>query len=328
MKKQVVSLLTAGMVAASAVAANAFSIEGTIFGDYTSAASSYKIQATLDGLNGFHYTRAYLTLKDKVNDQVSVRLTLDQKDLGAVGANNAAVFVKYAYADIKLADFATLRAGQGHTPWIDFEESLWNHRFVSSTFSDRNGAQSSSDLGVSVNGKFDQLGYMVGMYNGEGYQKTPNGAGTALGARLDYKIGNFGIAGFHWTETHRNTTVNYDPTRTIGMLYYKEDMFTIAGQYLSANDGLAATTFKNGTGYSVWAHTSFPGMEAVRLMARYDSLKAKDTSTVDTTTAMYGVSYKLARTTQVGIFGESVSNAGAVAGQSDSKFSVNMVTGF
>lgn len=363
MKKQVISLLTVGLVAASTAAANAFSIEGTIFADYSSYSTNYftaaqgtSIDNKLEKLNGFHYTRAYLTVKDKISDEVSVKLTLDQNNLtvptipasstglpataSSITENN--VFVKNAFADIKVADFANIQGGLVPTPWIGYEESLWSYRYVSSVLVDKNGAITSADLGANLYGSFGDSGfsYNLGMYNGEGYQKTPNGAGSAFGGRLDYKFGNFGIAGMYWGETKRNGTLNYDPTRTVGMLYYKDDLFTLAGEYLAASDysvaaAPAGVKFHNGTGYSFWGHTKFPGMEALRLVARYDSIKPNDVTTVggDQTTLIYGLSYKVARTTEVGLFGESVNNpangTGAnVAGQTDSKFSVNLLTGF
>ncbi len=338
MKKQVIALLTASMVAFSTVAAHAFGIEGVIFGDYTSVSSSYKTQAQLDALNGFHYTRAYLTLKDKVSDDVSVRLTLDQKDLGTV-ASGGAVFVKYAYADLNLAGVTTLRAGQLQTPWIDFEEGLWTYRYAFKTFEDQIGALSSSDLGAALVGNFGDgtFNYYVGMYNGEGYQNKPNNSGSMFAGRGDFKFGNFGIAGYYSSNTNPGGVLTTQ-TRTIGQLYYKDDMFTLAGQYLSLDDGALGTAFISGTGYSIWGHTKIPGLEALRLVLRYDSIQNKSANTTSETAFIYGLSYRIARTTEVGIFGQSVSNAtgsgiginssNPVAGNSDSQISVNLLTGF
>ncbi len=339
MKRQLISLLTVGMVALSAAAANAFSIEGVIFGDYTSVSSSYKTQAQLDALNGFHYTRAYLTVKDKVSDDVSVRLTLDQKDLGTV-ASGGAVFVKYAYADLNLGGVTTLRAGQLQTPWIDYEESLWTYRYAFKTFEDQIGALSSSDLGAALVGNLGDgsFNYYLGMYNGEGYQNKPNNSGSMFAGRADFKLGNFGVAGYYSSNTNPGSSVVVTTqTRTIGQLYYKDDMFTLAGQYLSVDDGLLGTAFISGTGYSVWGHTKIPGLEALRLVLRYDSIQPKTANPTSETAFIYGLSYKIARTTEVGIFGQSVSNANTsgmginsspLAGNSDSQISVNLLTGF
>ncbi len=340
MKKYIVAILTTGIAVLGCAAANAFTVESTIFADYTSASSSYKTQNQLDAVNGFHFTRTYLTFKDQVSDGVKVQLTFDQKDLGSV-ASGGAVFVKYAFADLKLGEVTTLRAGQIPTPYLYYEDSLWTYRYAFKTFADLNNVTPTTDLGLAFTGNPAEggLGYYIGIFNGEGFQKTPNGRGFNIGGRLDYRIGNFGIVGYYSSETdHSNgagtAVTGYNPTRAIGLLYYKDDTFTLAGQYLSADDGPATTaastnpTFLSGTGYSFWGHTKLFGSEALRAVLRYDSIRPKNTYTVDQQTLIYGISYRIARTTEVGLFGESVSNSANISGQSDSQFSVNLLTGF
>ncbi len=344
MRTYIISLLTAGIVVLGTVAANAFTMESTIFADYTSVSSSYKTQNQLDALNGFHFTRTYLTFKEQVSDSVKIQLTLDQSSLTVPTASGQAannVFVKYAFADLKLGEVTNLRAGQIPTPYLYYEDTLWTYRYAFKTFADLNTVAPTTDLGMAFTGNPADggLGYYIGIFNGEGYQKTPNGKGFNIGGRLDYRMGNFGIVGFYSSETdHANGTgtaiVGYNPTRTIGMLYYKDDTFTLAGQYLYADDGPATTatstnpTFLSGTGYSIWGHTRLLGSEALRGVLRYDSIRPKNTYAVDQQTLIYGISYRIARTTEVGLFGMSISNSANIAGQSDGQVSVNLLTGF
>jgi hypothetical protein len=306
------------------------SVEGTGFVDFTAVSGDHYQSGTVGATtttpatadanvgkdNGFHFTRAYITVKDKVSDDLMVRITYDQKD-GQGGSTQCAdpnaasvsytcttqsAFVKYVYGDYSYMPGQKVRFGLGHTPWIDYEEGLYTYRFLGTVFSDGQGAQSSSDTGVSLIGSFmdKMLDYHVGVYEGEGYANKRDGQGFAYAGRVSFNMEGFTVALFDWMETKRSGTPDYNPSRLIGMVTYGNPIFRVAGQYLAADDNKTvvntAPKFNKGNGYSVWAYTRIPGMDALRIMARYDSMKT-DTD-VDTGTnilAKLGVSYDLSK---------------------------------
>ncbi|MBI1822333.1 MAG: hypothetical protein HY036_02095 [Nitrospirae bacterium] len=294
------------------------SIEGTGFVDFTAVSGdSYKsgtygskiiTPTQADGKvgtdNGFHFTRAYITAKQKINDDLMVRFTYDEKD-GYTGR----AFVKYVYGDYSYMPGQKVRFGLGHTPWIDFEEGLYPYRFLGQVFSDFQGAQSSSDTGVSLIGSFmdKMLDYHIGVYEGEGYSSTtPDGQGFAYAGRVSFNMEGLTVAVFDWMETKRNGTADYNPSRLIGMVTYGTPMFRVAGQYLAADDNKTTANanpkFNKGNGYSVWAYTRIPGMDVLRVMARYDSMKPDtDVDLNSNTLARIAVSYDLSKSVVIAL---------------------------
>jgi hypothetical protein len=260
--------------------------------------------------NGFHFTRAYITAKDKLSDELMVRITYDEKD-----GYGGKAFVKYVYGDYSYFEGQKVRFGLGHTPWVDYEEGLYTYRFLGKILSDDQGAQSSSDIGVSLIGSFmdKMLDYHVGVYEGEGYSGTADGQGFAYAGRVSFNMQGFTVALFDWMETKRKDASgcnggcpDYNPTRFIGMITYGNPMFRVAGQYLTADDNKSGSnvaanalvhgTFNKGNGYSLWAYSRIPGIDALRVVGRYDSMKPDtDIDTNSKTLAELGFSYDLSK---------------------------------
>jgi len=84
---------------------------------------------------------------------------------------NMNVFLKYAFLEGHFSDAAQLRLGLSHTPWIDYEQGLWKHRYVSKVTSDHFGFDNSADYGVGLKGKLadGMVKYWVTETNGGGY---------------------------------------------------------------------------------------------------------------------------------------------------------------
>ena len=82
------------------------------------------------------------------------------------------MFVKYLYGIFTPVKNIAIRFGLTETPWIPYEEGLWDYRFVSETAPDYEGFMPSSDLGVAVVGSLlnKLVSYHVMVSNGEGYQ--------------------------------------------------------------------------------------------------------------------------------------------------------------
>ncbi|MDX8397298.1 MAG: hypothetical protein R8K49_03155 [Mariprofundaceae bacterium] len=133
--------------------------------------------------------RAYLGIKYYFDDDWMMRITYDmnnEANTGTLGKNQQ-VFLKYAYLEGKLAgDAVVLRLGQSHTPWIDYEQGLWKHRYVSKVMSDTNKNDSSSELGLGLKGKVDMFHYFATVTDGNSYSSAQNFKGSSTG--LDYNV--------------------------------------------------------------------------------------------------------------------------------------------
>lgn len=248
-----------------------------------------------DAASGFHFDRAYFEIRGKLTKEDMVRITLDQK------ATDGEVFVKYAYWQHKYSDAFTIKAGQNHTPLVDYIQSkMWGRRYVQKTFSDYFKAQTSSDLGVSALGKAGKsFDYYVSVMNGEGYTKTPDGAGYALMGRAEFHTAGAHVGVFAHSETDRNGVDGYDPTRAEIYAWWENDMVRIGGQYLTADDGdIAETgggTFKDGAGYNALASIKVPAMgKKTAVFVRYDSMDERDTGD-DHTLTIAGIEFEAAK---------------------------------
>jgi len=285
------ALVTGTIPAYAAKVTDNLKVNGKVFADYQSV-SGNALSADDDAASGFHFTRAYFETRYMPDADNMIRITLDQKETDAASG----VFVKYAYWQHKMNDNATIKFGQHHTPLVDYlQTKMWGHRYVAKTFTDAVGAETSSDLGVSVAGKAsDTIDYYVSYMNGEGYTKTPDGAGAAILGRAEFHTGGIHVGAYAHSETKRSGTADYDPSRQVVYAWWENDTLQIGGQYLTADDGTAATTFDNGTGYNVVANIQLPSMgKKTTLFARYDTMDAKDTGS-DTTLTIAGVEFEAA----------------------------------
>jgi len=310
--------LTAGLLAATpayAVKVNDnLDLNVKIFADFTSVDGTGSSTSD-DASSGFHFTRAYFEARGKVSPDDMVRLTLDQKSpadskdstTGDVSKADGRVFVKYAYWQHKYSDAASIKVGQNHTPLVDYiQTDLWGHRYVQKTFTDYWGAETSSDLGISVLGDGgESFSYYVSLMNGEGYQHKTDGAGYALMGRAEWHGAGAHVGLYGHSETDRNGTSGYDPTREELYAWWENDTFRIGGQYLMADDGDAANTdtklFNDATGYNVLANLKVPSIgKKTAIFVRYDSIDKRDNGT-DSTLSIAGVEFEAAKGVMVAV---------------------------
>ena len=251
------------------VFANAISVDGNA----TSAAD--------DAASGFHFDRAYVETRYHADDNNMVRITLDQK------APDGKVFVKYAYWQHKFANGVKTKVGQNHTPLVDhLENEMWGHRYVQKTFTDAVGAQTSSDLGVSVLGDIgDQFEYHLSVMNGEG--------GYSIAGRAEFHTGGVHVGVFGHSESDRSGISGYDPEREVVYAWWQNDQFRVGGQYLMADDSLASKPFDSGNGYNILANAKLPMGRKTTAFARYDTIDKKDNGT-DATLTIVGVESEFA----------------------------------
>jgi hypothetical protein len=300
-----VHMTLGGLIAATAIGVTPahaakvndnLSLNGLVYANVISQSGAATSTAD-DQASGFHFDRAYFEARYMTTPDDMIRLTLDQK------APDGQVFVKYAYWQHVWNEGVAMKVGQNHTPLVDYQETnLWRHRYVQKTYTDYWGAETSSDLGVSVFGKAGgSFDYYVSLMNGEGYTKTPNGAGYALEGRAEYHTNGLHVGLYGHSESTHGGTDGYDPTREVLYGWWENDMFQVGGNYMMADDGdyadtvagAAAGAFKSGKGYNILANVKLPMGKKTMLFVRYDTIDKRDTGT-DQTLTIAGMEFEAA----------------------------------
>ncbi len=120
----------------------------------------------------FALSRAYLTVRSKISDYASIRVTTDLKTID----DKYNIILKYAYFDWKPAftkGIVGLRFGLQPTEYIDYMNKLWGRRYAAATIGDLHHFLTSSDLGVSTTVGFGpkaEFGFVkLAMLNGTSY---------------------------------------------------------------------------------------------------------------------------------------------------------------
>jgi len=240
---------------------------------------------------GLNVERAYFTLKYSFDPKWSMRFTTDMaKEALGKGQN---IYLKYAYVEGKLAgDALDLRLGQSHTPWIDYEQHLWGHRYVAKVATDFFKYDDSSDLGIGLKGKLadDKVGYWVTATTGAGYG---NGAGSTKGIDFNARVGVYPIEGLTLDAQYRN---GYRGTKTFNALpaaitkstlmqfmatYGIGKDFRVGANYITNKKDTNGSAPKD-NGYSVWGTAKFAGNMGA--FARYDSMTNKNAAGAKTAT--------------------------------------------
>ncbi len=174
--KRVVGVMLLSLIAISgSLKAAETAVHGRLYSHW-----EYDMTDGADGMNEFGLGRAYVTVKSKLSDFTSVRITSDFRkakidDNGKVKARYY-VIIKYGYLDWKPSfgkKALKFRFGLQPTPYIDFQNKMWGRRYLSKTVSDLNKFLTSSDAGASLylalgqKGKFGSL--FFGVFNGTSY---------------------------------------------------------------------------------------------------------------------------------------------------------------
>jgi len=270
---------------------------------YQNAKTTTATTATSTKTTGLAVDRAYFTAKYSFNDDWMMRFTGDVGREATLGKSQN-FYLKYAYVEGKLAGkAAVLRVGQSHTPWIDYEQGLWKHRYVAKVTSDQYGFDTSADLGMGLKGKLmdGKLGYFATVTNGTGYG---SGSRSTTGRDLSARIGFYPINGLTLDVQYYNGYKGTKTSLTKGvqskfyqaMVSYKVGDFRIGANYLNnkdtakgannstIHDGNVTGTYRtaavgdksDSTGYSLWTTGKLGG--GFGAFGRYEKLDNKFTN--------------------------------------------------
>jgi len=256
--------------------------ETTVFSDLSQVKTTGLATADTKKM-GLAVSRAYFTGKYSFNKDWMMRVTTDVNLDPKLTKKNQNIFLKYAYVQGKLyGDALVLRLGQSHTPWIDHEEHLWGHRYMSTVLIDTNHYDASSDLGIGFKGKLaDGLAnYWFTYTNGHGYDH-PAITGSSMdfdsrigfapisGLTLDFQYRN----GYKGTKTTPQVTPSTKSTLYQAMVTYGAGHdYRIGANYAVNKTSIAATTTRTKeTAYDLWAWTKFA--DQFGAVGRYEYVK-------------------------------------------------------
>lgn len=292
-------VMSARPVVAQTPAPSPISVGGVVYTQY-----GYQLKDTANHLNNFDVTRAYLNVIGKFSGGITTRVTLD---IAHAAAASQTYRLKYAWAGWTPEGSAlTFKMGLFTTPWIDWEEALWDYRMQGTTILDRNGYLTSSNFGFGADGNVnhEQVDFQAGVFDNASYstgigdkRKVAAGRVSVRAMNTDdmSRVGGLRITAFGQVGTPVGGGTQ---TRFVGMVSYKSKSVTLAALGALTNDSVAANTtiIKGETfgGYGVYHFTGSP----VAVLARVDYIKPnKDAaSTVagfTQTRFIAGVSYQL-----------------------------------
>jgi hypothetical protein len=214
--------------------------------------------------------------------------------------------LKYAFATYQPVNSPlTFKLGMIHTPWLDWEEALWDYRMQGQMALERGGYLTSSDLGAGVDGKWgpDKVNMQVTFVNGEGYSGGPGDQRKDIEGRVSVRlldtsdssrVGGLRLTGYG---QYGKPTGGGKRQRIIGMLSYRSKQITLAGEYAITKDSVAAAALLDGNVASGFGVFHFPNSKAA-VIARVDFTKpnkngVSTTPGFSSTRYIAGLSYQL-----------------------------------
>src|SRR2546425_2338838 len=217
-------------------------VSGVVYGQYL-----YQLKDSLGAgdQNQFSVQRAYINVLGKFSGGLQTRVT---GDLQPSGSGNQMLRLTYAFAAwTPTGSDLTYKLGLLHTPWLDWEEALWDYRMQGTMAVDRNGYMTASDFGAGIDGKWnsDQVNGQLTFVNGEGYSHGWGDKRKDVQARVSVRlmntddnsrVGGLRLSGYAGVG---KVTGGGDRNRFIGMLSYRSKLFTLAGEFASTKDTLS-----------------------------------------------------------------------------------------
>ncbi len=286
---------------------------------------------TQSGFNHFTLTRGYLTIQKAIQPWLGARLTTD---IHQDGDGSWLTRIKYLYAEIAPPDCGLLTGmkaeiGQGHAPWLDFEEHVNTYRAQGTMAIERAGVFNSADLGLNLRGDFGgKLGdakartgnshyngrygsWHVGVYNGGGYHAAEANGNKVIEGRLTWRPLpdalpglQFSYLGLNGKGNRKNGDLWPDFIVNQGMISYEHSKFIFTAQYFTTKGNAAGTWVNAGNealdtaGYSFFGTYRLPApAQKLAAFARHDHFDADDNNDMaaDATYSLYmgGLAYDI-----------------------------------
>jgi hypothetical protein len=242
------SVCGAAAVLAPNTASAQVTVGGVVYAQYAYNASSdtLKADSSIAHINNFDITRAYVNVTGRFAGGITTRVTADIFTNSAI-AGSRLLRLKYAFATwTPDSSNLTFKLGQMQTPFVDYEEALWDYRMQGTVAVDRNSYMSSSDFGFAVDGKWnnDAFNFSAGIYNGENYNGALGDNRKDLMARASFRlmgtddgsrVGGLRLTGYAQLG---QPSSGGQRNRFIGLLSYRSQNLTLAAQYATTTDSV------------------------------------------------------------------------------------------
>src|SRR3989440_7528573 len=276
-------------------------VSGVVYGQYV-----YQLKDSLGAgdQNQFSIQRAYINVVGKFSGGLQTRVTGDLQPTGTAGQSQV-LRLKYAFAAWTPAGSdLTYKLGLLHTPWLDWEEALWDYRMQGTMALDRNGYATAADFGAGIDGKWkdDLVNGQVTVVNGEGYSGGPGDKRKDVQARVSVRVAttddNSRVGGLRLTGYAGvgKRTGGGDRNRFVGMVSYRSKEFPLAGEFAATKDTVSPAgggpdaTGRVISGFGVY-HVPKSG---VALIARVDVVDPNTSVSGDRMTRVIGgLSYQV-----------------------------------
>lgn len=242
----IATLVALGLPSRDATAQVTVSGVGYVQYGFALAKDTLTADSSIQHVNNFDITRAYINVNGRLPGGIVTRVTADIFNNAAI--NGSRLFrLKYAYvAWTPDSSHLTYKLGQMHTPFIEWEEALWDYRMQGTMPMDRNGYISSSDFGLGVDGKWntDQLNFQAGIYNGENYNGGLSDQRKDIMARASYRLMNTNdmtrVGGLRLTAYAQLGMPGSGGQRRrfIGMVSYRTADLTLAAEFAATKDSI------------------------------------------------------------------------------------------
>ncbi len=252
--------------------------------------------------NTFDVTRAYVNVLGRFSNGITTRLTTD---IIPSAATNQVIRLKYAFAAwTPTGSSLTYKLGMIHTPWVDFEETLWDYRMQGTIAVDRNpiggpSTMTAADIGVGVDGHWndERINGQFVIVNGEGYSGGTGDFHKDVEARVSVRVkptndasrvGGLRLTGYAGIGKYGPAFAGNDRQRFLGQVSYRSQQLTLAGEYVARKDSTQQGSIISAFG--VYHLTS----SKVAVIARVDLVDPdKNVANNKNTRIIGGVSYQL-----------------------------------
>jgi hypothetical protein len=258
---------------------------------------------TAKGVNNFDVTRAYINVIGRFAHGVTVRITPDIYRT----PDGLTYRLKYGFVTWTpdSGSALTFKLGMLNTPYVEWEEQLWDYRMQGTIALDRNGYLSSSDFGFLVDGSWgsEKVTMSAGVINGEGYNRPLGDKGKDLAARVSVRLvstddpgrqGGLRLTGYGQSG---KPTGGGTRQRLVGVISYRTKLLTLAGEAAVTKDSVLTTPVsaeRKGRVFTTFGVLRVPPSSKLQFIGRLD-LVDPDTDTDDDrqTRVIVGVGYQL-----------------------------------
>ncbi len=261
-------------------------------------------------MSAFSITRGYLNFEKQINSWMGFRFT---PDIHRDSTGDIKLRIKYLYAWFKLASLEFLtdikaEIGQGHFPWLDFQEHINPYRCQGTMPRERAGTFNSADLGIGIMGYFggrlskDYIrdltrhytifdhyigkfgSWHIGLYNGGGYHAEEKNNNKPLEVRITLRPFGYtasylrGIQLSYFFIRGKGNVVNEPPEYKVDlfMLSFQHPWFVLTAEYSISKGNNSGSWIYDGHVlntrlWSFFGDVTLPLLrEKLHIFARYD----------------------------------------------------------